>query len=216
MLVDAQIVSVGSWVRTRWISLANTMVPLPLLLCPASSEHFRLSSAYEPSSWLTRLTFLWWNTLPFALGLGLWALSLAALSRAWRTHRAAFVLFAAAPALLLVVYWGWEPLGLMRECGHPLLLAVVVLGILVAAGRAPGPAAWLAHPAMPWLQLPGALVMFWLPVLANPTPPAVRLAHLDGLHLALHLAALGTLAWMLARARRDPTLNPQLCPRPSS
>jgi hypothetical protein len=103
----------------------------------------------------------------------------------------------------------------MRECGHPLLLALVVLAVLVAAGGTPGPAAWLTHPAAPWLQLPGALAMFWLPVLANPNPPAVRLAHLDGLHLALHLAALGTLAWMLARARRHPTLSPTLCPRPS-
>ena len=216
LLADAQHATLETWLRTRWMNFANTFIPLHLLLDPASAGHFRLSSAYEPSSLPTRLTFLWWNTLPFALGLSLWTITLAALARAWRTHRAALLLFAAAPALLLVVYWGWEPLGLMRECGHPLLLALLVLGVLVAAGNAPGPAAWLAHPAVPWLQLPGALVMFWLPVLANPTPPAVRLAHLDGLHLALHLAALGTLAWMLARARRDPTLDPQLCPRPSS
>jgi len=216
LLADAQHATLETWLRTRWMNFANTFIPLHLLLDPASAGHFRLSSAYEPSSLPTRLTFLWWNTLPFALGLSLWGITLAALARAWRTHRAALLLFAAAPALLLVVYWGWEPLGLMRECGHPLLLALLVLGVLVAAGSTPGPAAWLAHPAVPWLQLPGALVMFWLPVLANPTPPAVRLAHLNGLHLALHLAALGTLAWMLARARRDPTLDPQLCPRPSS
>jgi len=216
LLADAQHATLETWLRTRWMNLANTFVPLHLLLDPASAGHFRLSSAYEPSSGLTRLTFLWWNTLPFALGLGLWGLTLATLARAWRTHRAAVVLFAAAPALLLVVYWGWEPLGLMRECGHPLLLALVVLVILVAAGGTPGQAAGLAHPAVPWLQLPGALVMFWLPVLANPSPPAVRLAHLDRLHLALHLTALGMLAWMLARARRDPTLAPTLCPRPSS
>ena len=215
LLADAQHATLETWLRTRWMNLANTFVPLHLLLDPASAGHFRLSSAYEASSLLTRLTFLWWNTLPFALGLGLWGLTLAALPRAWRTHRAAVVLFSAAPALLLIVYWGWEPLGLMRECGHPLLLVLVVLAVLVAAEGAPGPAAWLAHQAAPWLQLPGALVMFWLPVLANPSPPAVRLAHLDGLHLALNLAALGTLAWMLARARRDPTLSPTLCPRPS-
>lgn len=215
LLADAQHATLETWLRTRWMNLANTFVPLHLLLDPASAGHFRLSSAYEASSLLTRLTFLWWNTLPFALGLGLWGLTLAALPRAWRTHRAAVVLFSAAPALLLIVYWGWEPLGLMRECGHPLLLALVVLAVLVAAEGAPGPAAWLAHQAAPWLQLPGILVMFWLPVLANPSPPAVRLAHLDGLHLALNLAALGTLAWMLARARRDPTLSPTLCPRPS-
>ena len=216
LLADAQHAPLETWLRTRWMNFANTFVPLHLLLDPASAGHFRLSSAYEPSSALTRLTFLWWNTLPFALGLSLWGLTLAALTRAWRTHRAALGLFAAAPALLLIVYWGWEPLGLMRECGHPLLLALVVLAILVAAGERPGPAAWLAHPATPWLQVPGTLVMCWLPVLANPSPPAVRLAHLDGLHLTLHLAALGTLAWMLARARRDPTLNPTLCPRPCS
>jgi hypothetical protein len=216
LLADAQHATLETWLRTRWMNFANTFVPLHLLLDPASAGHFRLSSAYEPSSALTRLTFLWWNTLPFALGLSLWGLTLAALTRAWRTHRAALGLFAAAPALLLIVYWGWEPLGLMRECGHPLLLALVVLAILVAAGERPGPAAWLAHPATPWLQVPGTLVMCWLPVLANPSPPAVRLAHLDGLHLTLHLAALGTLAWMLARARRDPTLNPTLCPRPCS
>ena len=215
-LADAQHATLETWLRTRWMNLANTFVPLHLLLDPASAGHFRLSSAYEPSSALTRLTFLWWNTLPFATGLSLWAITLVALARAWHSHRAALVLFAAAPALLLVVYWGWEPLGLMRECGHPLLLALVALAVVVGANRAPGAAAWLAHPAVPWLQLPGALVMFWLPVLANPSPPAVRLTHLDGFHLALHLAALGTLTWMLARARRDPTLTPTLCPRPSS
>lgn len=216
LLADAQHATLETWLRTRWMNFANTFLPLHLLLDPASAGHFRLSSAYEPSSTLTRLTFLWWNTLPFALGLSLWGITLAALGRAWRTHRAAAVLFAAAPALLLVVYWGWEPLGLMRESGHPLLLALLALGVVVAARGATGPAAWLAHPAAPWLQLPGALVMFWLPVLANPSPPAVRLAHLDALHFAAHLAALGTLAWMLARARRDPTLAPTLCPPPSS
>ena len=39
----------------------------------------------------------------------------------------------AGGALFIVGYWGMDPLGLLRECGHPLLVAWIALTCVVAA-----------------------------------------------------------------------------------
>lgn len=190
-----------TWLRTRWMNFANTFIPLHLVLDPASFGHPKLGSAYEPSPAFVRFSQVWWNTLPFALGLGLWLAALAAFVRACRDHLAVAVLLVVLPSAFVVAYWGMDPLGLMRECGHPLLVTLIALTCFVAA-RTGGPlAALLQHRATPWLQLPETLLMFWLTSLANPRPSSVTHAHLDALYLALTVCLLATMAHLLARAR---------------
>lgn len=198
---DWQAATWNTWWRTRWLNFANTFLPLHVYF--AGFDHPRFQSAYEPSGRLVKFAFVWWNSLPFGLGLGLWALSLVALARAWSVLRAAVVLFVIGPALQLTAYWGMDPLGLMRECGHPLFLAVVAITCVVAARQGGWLSRVLQHRAVPWLQLPETWLMLWLTTLLNPRPWAVDHAHLDWLALAINAAALVAMAWMLARARTE-------------
>lgn len=191
----------GTWWHTRWMNFANTFVPLHVYLSDFSFHHFRADSPYEPSGRLVKFAYVWWNSLPFGLGLGLWALALAALAGALKILRAAAWLFVIGPALLLTAYWGMDPLGLMRECGHPLFVAVIAVTCVVAARRGGWLQRVLLHPAVPWLQLPETWLMLWLTTLANRHPWSVEFAQLDPLCLALNALALALAAWVLSRAR---------------
>ncbi len=199
---DWQPATWSTWWHTRWMNFANTFVPLHGYLADASFNHPKLGSAYEPSSRVVKFSQLWWNSLPFALGIGLWGLSLAALARATRTLAAVVILFVAAPALFCVAYWGMDPLGLMRECGHPLFIAIVVITVILAARQRSWLRTALAHPAVPWLQLPETWLMLWLTALLNPRPWAADYTQLDAFSLVLSTAALLGAAWMLIRSRR--------------
>ena len=94
-----------------------------------------------------------------------------------------------------------DPLGLMRECGHPLFIAIIALPGAVAAHAGGWLARVLAHRSVPWLQLPETWLMLWLTTLLNPRPWAVTFPDLDALALAVNVLALGAAAWLLARPR---------------
>jgi hypothetical protein len=198
---DWKVATWESWWRTRGWNFANTFVPLHLWLHDASFHHPKLGSAYETSGTLVRFSQQWWNALPFAMGLGFWALSLAAVTRALRTLLAPTLLFVVAPALFITAYWGMDPLGLMRECGHPLLVAIIALTTTLAAREDRWLRRVLAHRAVPWLQLPETWLMLWLTTLANRTPWAVEFDHLDPVYFGINAAALLGAAWLLSRNR---------------
>jgi hypothetical protein len=201
LLADSNYATWDTWWRTRWMNFANTFIPLHVYF--SGFDHFRFQSAYEPSGRLVKFAFVWWNSLPFGLGLGLWVLSLVALVRAWRVQRAALVLFVIGPALFLTAYWGMDPLGLMRECGHPLFIAILALTCVVAARHHEGLRRVLLHRAVSWLQLPETWLMLWLTTLANRQPWAVDYAHLDPACFAINALALFGAARLLARARGE-------------
>jgi len=204
-LADSQLTGWDGWLRTRWMNFANTYIPLHLFTDGGSFDHFRLSSAYEPSGPAEKTLFLWWNSLPFALGLGLWAAAAVAAARLIRRNVATAAVLLLGPSAMLVAYWGGDPLGLMRECGHPLFLSAIGATVWIAAGPGCRFGRLLAHPAVPWLQLPETLVMLWLATWANPAPHPRMHHQLDWLALALHLACLAAAAAILARSRGERT-----------
>ena len=179
-----------TWWSTRWMNFANTFVPLHLYLHDASFNHPKLGSAYEPSPTLVKAAEMWWTSLPFGMGLGLWAISLAALVKAARALTAATILFGIVPGLFITAYWGMDPLGLMRECGHPLFIALIAITCAIGAWHAPKIGRILHHRLVPWLQLPETWLMLWLTTLANSKPWAVEFAHLDWLYFAVNVFAL--------------------------
>ena len=190
-----------TWWHTRWLNFANTFLPLHLYFSTDSFNHPKFGSAYGESGRLVKFAEVWWNSLPFAAGLGLWALSGLALGRAGRGFLWAALLLVIGPALFIVAYWGMDPLGLMRECGHPLLVAVIGLTVVVAAQQGGRLACILGHRATPWLQLPETWLMLWLTTLHNPAPWAGLAAYLDPLYLLLNTAALLGAAAVIARNR---------------
>jgi hypothetical protein len=201
---DWQIATWPTWWKTRWMNFANTFIPLHVWLADSSYHHPRFGDVYEPGTRIVKFSFVWWNSLPFAMGLGLWALSLAALVRAFRILRAAAWLLVVAPALFITAYWGMDPLGLMRECGHPLFVTLIALTCLVAAREGGRWQTLLLHRIVPWLQLPETWLMLWLTVLANKRPWPAEYDQLDTAALALNAVALGAATWLLMRARGVP------------
>lgn len=205
-----------TWWHTRWLNFANTFLPLHLYFSTDSFNHPKFGSAYEESGRLVKFAEVWWNTLPFAAGLGLWALGGVALVRASRDIAWAALLLVIGPALFIVAYWGMDPLGLMRECGHPLLVALIGLTVVVAARHGGRLERLLRHRAMPWLQLPETWLMLWLTTLLNPAPWAGLSAHLDPVYFIFSNAALLAAAWVIARNRAVlPALDARAAPATS-
>lgn len=190
-----------TWWHARATNFANTFVPLWLHAFQA--DNAGLSSIHAPSGAAVRFAFGWWNTLPLGLGLGVWALALIALCRAGRRLAGGLLCLVIGPALWLTAYWGAFVTGLMRECGHPLLAAVIGVFVVALAKNAGRLARLVAHPLFPWLQLPETLAMLWLTTCLNPHQPGVEGRALNPLFLALNLAALAAAAWILARVRRE-------------
>ncbi|MBI5767539.1 MAG: hypothetical protein HZA93_07070 [Verrucomicrobia bacterium] len=200
-LADRETATWPTWWHSRWMNFANTFVPLHGYLSEFSFNHFRAQSPYGGTVPIVKFAALWWTSLPLGLGLGLWALSFTALWRALKLLPAATWLFVAAPALLITAYWGMDPLGFMRECGHPLFVAIIVLLCLVAAQTGGWLDRVLSHRVTPWLQLPETWLMLWLTALANHHPWSVEFAHLDPLYVVLNALALALAAWVLSQAR---------------
>ncbi len=116
----------ASWWQTRWMNFSNTFLPLWLHFFNEDSPV--LKAAFAPSGRLVKFAFSWWNTLPLGLGIALWAGFTWTIARTTRRVRSTVWLLILGPAVLLVVYWGASPTGLMRECGHPLLVAIIGIG----------------------------------------------------------------------------------------
>jgi hypothetical protein len=199
---DWHVATWATWWKTRWMNFANTFVPLHVYLADSSFNHPKLGSAYEASGRLVKFSQVWWNSLPFALGLGLWALSLAALGRALRTLRAAAWVLVIAPTIFVVAYWGMDPLGLMRECGHPLFVTLIMLSCVAAAREEGWLRTALPHRAVTWLQLPETWLMLWLTTLANAHPLAAEYNQFDAACLAINALALVAAASVASRARK--------------
>jgi hypothetical protein len=209
-MADWRFATRETWLSTRWMNFANTFVPLHLYLDDTSFNHPKLGSAYEPSPTLVKLAELWWNSLPFGLGIGLWALSVVALIRSVRLLLAPVLLFVVSPALLITAYWGMDPLGLMRECGHPLFVAIIAIVCVFAATQGGKIRAVLLHPIVPWLQLPETWLMLWLTTLTNVNPFAVEFPHLDPLYFGLNAFALVAAASVVSRSRA-PVISAEPC-----
>lgn len=201
-----------TWWRTRWMNFANTFVPLHVYLHPPSFNHPKLGSAHEASGALVKFAQVWWNSLPFGLGLGLWVACLAGVARAFRIFPAAAWLLVAGPIAFIVAYWGMDPLGLMRECGHPLFVTLIGLTCLVAS-REPG---WLQrvlqHRATPWLQLPETWVMLWLTTLVNTRRLPAEYHQMDTWYFILNALALAGAGWVVFRERQSDLPVERLAP----
>ena len=200
-LADYRPASSTVWLDHRLTNLANTFVPFWLWFKHA--DHGVLNSVYAPSGGLVKFSFLWWNTLPLGLGLGLWGLCLLALVRGLWSRPAIWCLLVSGPALALVAYWGAFATGLMRECGHPLLIAIIGVTCAYAARADSWVGRVLQHRAMPWWQLPETLLMMWLTTLANPLLSPSDFTQFDPIYFLTSVCALVAAAAVLRVARSE-------------
>ncbi len=127
-LADNHTATWSTWFRSRWDNLANTFIPFRLLF--TDQTHESINSYYGPSDAWVHFGFLYWNTLPFALGLPAFLiLTPALLVGIWRRTTAAFT-FVIGPTAFLVIYWGCASTGLMRHTGQWLFLSIILFSVL--------------------------------------------------------------------------------------
>jgi len=124
---DEQPATWPTWWASRWQNFANTFLPFHLL--SVDPNHESINSVYAPSPWWVHSGFLYWNTLPFAVGLPAFVLLAAAIGRMTFSTPRITAVWLYGPAAFLVAYWGVADTGLMRHCGQPLFVSFVVLGV---------------------------------------------------------------------------------------
>jgi hypothetical protein len=152
-----------TWWKSRWDNFANTFLPGYLLT--ANRAHSALNSGYGPSDRWVQASFLYWNTLPFALGLPGFVVVAVGVAQACRRAFAITCLALFGPALFLVAYWGAASTGLLCYCGHALFLSAIVIAMWsLATWRGPSVQKTIAaflHPAcFAWRGVEIALVAF--------------------------------------------------------
>ncbi len=193
----------GVWARHRGESLLNTLFPGWLFF--VNSGEPEMNALDHPSPPVVRWFFLYWNTLPFGLGIvGFWTLC-----RRWgqvaRARPGVFALAGVAPFALFAIYWGAAATGLMREGLHPWVLSLLVLAAAAATGTGKGVGPWLL--AGRGVEV---LALAWLPTLrTSPLLPRPAYAWVDGTMLALNLAALAALTVACFRVYRTAEPAPE-------
>lgn len=118
------------WFRSRADSTLNTLVPLNVYLF----HHWNLDlqSVYNFSPRVIEFFFVYWNTLPFAVGIGFFLVGLLPLLYiAYRRARAWFFALIVIPFALFVTYWGWSSSGLMREGLHAWFFGLIVFCVVM-------------------------------------------------------------------------------------
>jgi len=193
----------SAWWLSRWDNFANTFVPFHLF--SVDRTHESINSVYALSDPWVQAAFLYWNTLPFAIGLPAFALLLAAILTACRRAPGIMLLTFFGPSLLMIVYWGAASSGMMRHCGHVLFVSFIVLGVWSLHTHGGG---WrdralsaFLHPAcFAWRGVEIALMAFGTTLLHARPHWSGPLGWNDALSLAFAVACLIAAVILLANA----------------
>ena len=202
-LADSAPAMWATWIKSRWDNFAHTFLPGYLLL--ADPAHGSINSAYGPSDRWVQASFLYWNTLPFALGLPTFLLVVTGIAQGCRRAFGIMCVAVFGPALFLIIYWGAASTGLMRQCGHALFFGVIVAAMW---GLATGSAPWLRkaalaslHPAcFAWRGLEIGLMAFGTTLLNRRPDLSDLFGWNDVISIGLAAACLAGALILLARA----------------
>jgi hypothetical protein len=117
-------VGFGTWLDSRFHSLANTLVPFRLYLADGNSVWVNAFGTRSPA--VVRFSASYTATLPFAVGLVYFPVFLYGLARFARRAAGLFVAAVVAPLLGFLVYWGANTSGLIREgLQFPFVIAIL-------------------------------------------------------------------------------------------
>jgi hypothetical protein len=100
----------GQWLTSRARSIGNTVVPGELLIWDRHAANINLFTSGKGL-----VGFLWWNTLPFGVGLLYFPVFLAGLARFGRRNPAILLAGLMLPLAAFTIYWGATVTGMMRE-----------------------------------------------------------------------------------------------------
>jgi hypothetical protein len=103
----------GAWLSHRLESLGNTLVPMMLALAHANNPSINVIGGTSPP--VIHLSFQYWNTLPFGIGIVFFPLMLFSLWRAWVRWRWPVFVAVIVPLATFAIYWGSYATGMLRE-----------------------------------------------------------------------------------------------------
>ena len=119
--------TLDNWLQVRWDNLAHTFIPFHLLR--AEQSHATLNSIYGLSDGWVHFSYLYWNTLPFGLGLPAYLVVAPGLVVAVAKRPYVALSTFMGPLLILLLYWGITRTGYMRFAGQVLFLTSIVLAV---------------------------------------------------------------------------------------
>lgn len=122
--------TVGGWLHARLGSALSTLVPLYLFIYERWSPETRSFWTWSPAP--VRFFFAYWDTLPFAAGIGFFLVALPKLLYlAWRKARAWLFAVIIIPLALFWAYWGYNTSGMMREGLHSWFLGLMIFLVVI-------------------------------------------------------------------------------------
>ena len=128
----------ANWLRSRWDSVANTLLPLNLFLL--HSDHQGVNSIHGPAPAIVRFYLQYWSTLPFGIGITYFYFLLQSLYKSMFTARACLLLLIVLPFLCFSVYWGASTAGMLREGLQPWILSLLIFSVVMWQNRTPSKA----------------------------------------------------------------------------
>jgi hypothetical protein len=124
---DSRTLTMAHWLQSRWDSLANTVIPLNVLLF--HSGHPEMNSIFGPSPAIVRFFLQYWLALPFGVGIAFFFCLVRMLGGFSKKGWAWLAVIVFLPLASFTVYWGAASTGMLREGLHPWFLGVVILGV---------------------------------------------------------------------------------------
>jgi hypothetical protein len=137
--------SFGNWLLDRAYSVLNTLVPFHLIAFFRPDANINAVGSVSPL--LVQFFFSYWNTLPFAMGLGIFFPWSIWVTRSAKRFAAPFLVAIALPFVFFAIYWGASHSGLMREGLHP-WYCTLFLFLTWAASRTEGMSRTIAKTLM--------------------------------------------------------------------
>jgi hypothetical protein len=119
-----------NWLRSRFESLCNTLIPLSLFIFDRSDPF--VNSVEGPSPRVVQFFFQYWDTLPFGVGIAFFCFGLIRLiCVAFWKARAWLLLVFVVPFALFTVYWGATISGMLRENLHAWFLGFMIFVVVI-------------------------------------------------------------------------------------
>jgi hypothetical protein len=119
-----------NWLRSRFESLTNTLVPLNVFIFDRSDPY--VNSLQGPSPLVIQFFLQYWDTVPFGTGIAFFCCGLLRLLYvAFRKARAWLLLVFVAPFALFTVYWGASISGMLRENLHAWFLGLMIFAVIM-------------------------------------------------------------------------------------
>lgn len=128
-MADGPAISFTHWLKDRFDSLCNTVIPLNVFLFHADRPS--LNSVDGPSPAVIHFNFQYWYTIPFGAGLGYFFCIIRQFYVCWLKARAWLVLVFVLPFFLFTLYWGGENTGMLRNGLHPWFLGLMIASVAV-------------------------------------------------------------------------------------